>query len=169
LNYFVTEAFDMTDDPIIEVIEGLDSYLESYEYIGTLPDIAMFSLTSISRLHALTIRAKPPASDDGRGDDDYITSCMDLVSEITDNLRSMNYLFFVYVGMDVRDLHRLSRLCNLKSITWVFSGDLYLIWGEGEAEEALADIFDSCDLKPKIDVMNGNFYLARGQDGRTRK
>jgi hypothetical protein len=60
--------------------------------------------------------------------------------------------------MDLDNLQCLSRLRNLKSITWVFPPlHRSYVKGDGLPEDALSKAFESFEVKPKIQVMDGEF------------
>jgi hypothetical protein len=77
---------------------------------------------------------------------------MELLIEIADKLQSLNRILFVGLGIDVGGLQCLSRLPNLKAITWVLEGRM-AVRGEGLPEEAISKAFESFEVKPKVEVI----------------
>lgn len=139
-------------------LEGLDTYLVSYGYHSQPLYPTIFSIPSLSRPQALTIRTF--RSDADRVD--YVATGMYMVIEITDKLAHLKRLLLVNFGLDFGNLQCLSRLCNLESITCVLREDSY-ICGEATPEEALAKAFESFEAKPKIEVVSWNGSLFYGQ------
>jgi hypothetical protein len=134
-------------------------YLETYECYTEPPEYPALS-RCWSRLRSLTFRTVPPSG--GTLDTDFITTWMDLLGEISDEVPDLREILFVNVGMDVGRLQCLSQLRSLKSITWVFERDFCQIQGEGTPEEALPKAFESFATKPKVKVIrNGDSFYGQ--------
>jgi hypothetical protein len=154
---------------ITQFLGRLDALLETFECrIQGVPDAKIFRLPSLTYLQDLTIYALGGLNYYDEVKHDYITACANLLMEITENLRYLREILFVDVGIDVGNVQCLSRLRNLKSITWMFEDpnpgfgeDSYecLVRGDGLPEEALAKAFESFEVKPKIEIVRcGDFY-----------
>jgi F-box domain len=159
-------------DQIIRAMQGFDVHLETFEFhIRDLPDLGrpssysdyepIFSLPSLAYLQTLTVRGIQDQDPDyDYAANDHICICVPMVYKITNRLQHLTRILFVYVGVDPDELRCLSRLRNLKSITWVL-GESF-IWGDRLPEDGLSEAFESFEVKPKIEVvMDEEFNYGR--------
>lgn len=146
--------------PEFRCLEKVEAYLESFEFIEELPK-SIFAHPCFSRLRALTVRGRgrpgPPELDV-----DYVDLCMDRITEITENWHYLHHILFVHVGMDVTKLQCLSRLRNLKSITWDVGWFQAYVQGGRGVEQVLARAFESFEVKPRIEVVGNDPQYSYG-------
>jgi hypothetical protein len=163
LRHFTCEAEYEGDGivtPEFRCLEKVEAYLESFEFIGKLPK-SIFAHPCFSRLRALTVRGPfrpgPPELDV-----DYVDLCMDRIAEMTETWQYLHHIVFVHVGMDVTKLQCLSRLRNLKSITWDVGWFQAYVHGGRGVEQALAKAFESFEVKPRIEVVGNDPHYSYG-------
>jgi F-box domain len=148
-------------DDIKYCLWTLDVHLETFECDiedGGLVDplfSEIFTYRSLSWLKSLTLRGQLFFWEDLSA---FVDGCMGIVTVVAQHLRPLEHFSLLNLGMDVGNLECLSRLRNLKSITWELQSDKGYIRGDGLPEEALAKAFKSLAVKPKIEVfMNGGY------------
>jgi F-box domain len=157
---------DSLDDYIVECLQKLDIYLETFEFfIDEMLDeleSTIFSFRSLSRPRSLIIDAE---FDWSRTHDACIHTHMDIVVAISENLQHINHIVFAGMGMDLRRVQCLSRLRNLKSIHWELPR-YKAVLGEGLPEEVVAKAFESFEVEPEIQITRRDHTSIHGR--RTR-